>query len=123
MYDKSLVIETLKQILSASQRIEKRFDSIQSPDDFLSSDEKTDKLDAICMMLIAIGETPKKIDRISDGQLFLKYPQIDWKGLKGIRDIISHQYFDLDVTAVYETCKTDIPAIMKVVSQMIRGLE
>ncbi|MBF0507596.1 MAG: DUF86 domain-containing protein [Deltaproteobacteria bacterium] len=89
----------------------------------MSSDEKTDKLDAICMMLIAIGETLKKIDRISDGQLFSKYPQIDWKGLKGIRDIISHQYFDLDATAVYETCKTDVPAVMEVVSQMIREIE
>jgi len=123
MYDKGLVIETLQQIAAASMRIEKRFKTIQSSDDFSSSDEKTDKLDAICMMLIAIGESLKKIDKISNGQLLLKYPQIDWKGLKGIRDIISHQYFDIDATAVYETCKTDIPILMVVIAQILQELE
>ena len=123
MYDKGLVIETLKQIAAASMRIEKRFKTIQSPDDFSSSDEKTDKLDAICMMLIAIGESLKKIDKISNGQLLLKYPQIDWKGLKGIRDIISHQYFDIDANAVHETCKTDIPILIVVIARILQDLE
>ncbi len=39
------------------------------------------------MMLIAIGESLKKLDKITDGELLKKYPDIDWAGAKGMRDI------------------------------------
>jgi uncharacterized protein with HEPN domain len=96
MYDKSLVLEILEQILQASQRILKRFEQIKSPDDFTESESGIEKLDAICMQLIAIGESLKNIDKITDNSLLPKYPQIDWKKVKGMRDVISHHYFDLD---------------------------
>jgi len=38
-----------------------------------------EKLDAICMQLIAIGEALKNLDRITADALLLKYPQVDWK--------------------------------------------
>ena len=43
-----------------------------------------DRLDAICMMLIAIGESLKNLDKVTGGRLLSKYPEIDWKGAKGI---------------------------------------
>ena len=46
MYDRELVSEILSQILEASNRIERRFSSISSPDDFLASEDGIDKLDA-----------------------------------------------------------------------------
>ncbi len=54
-----------------------------------------ERLESTCMLLIAIGEGLKGIDKITDKQL-LRYPEIDWKGAMGIRDIIAHHYFDLD---------------------------
>jgi len=56
-------------------------------------------------MLIAIGESLKKIDKITSNSLLDKYPQVDWKSAKGIRDIISHAYFDVNAEAVYELAK------------------
>ena len=44
-------------------------------------------------MLIAIGESLKNLDKITGGSLLAKYPEVDWKGAKGARDIISHHYF------------------------------
>jgi uncharacterized protein with HEPN domain len=32
------------------------------------------------------------------------YPQIEWKKVKGMRDIITHHYFDLNAEAVYDVC-------------------
>ena len=55
------------------------------------------KLDAIRMQLIAIGEALKNLDKITADSLLPKYPQIDWKKVKGMRDVISHHYFDIDV--------------------------
>jgi uncharacterized protein with HEPN domain len=40
------------------------------------------------MMLIAIGESLKNLDKVTGGTLFSRYPEVDWKGAKGIRDII-----------------------------------
>jgi uncharacterized protein with HEPN domain len=105
MFDAALVREILCQILEAAKRVERRFATIQSPDDFLVGNEGLDKLDAICMMLIAIGESLKNLDKITGGTLLSKYPEVDWKGAKGARDIISHHYFDLNAEAVFGICR------------------
>jgi len=56
MSDRAVIYEKLIQIDEALQRIKRRFSGINSPDDFLDSDRGLDMLDAIGMMLIAIGE-------------------------------------------------------------------
>ena len=119
MSDVKLVVEILRQFHEAAQRIERRFLTIQSPDDFLANDEGLDRLDAICMMLIAIGESLKNLDKITNGTLLAKYPDVDWKGAKGARDIISHHYFDLNAEAVFGICRTDIPLLTVTVEKMI----
>lgn len=101
MFDRDFVGEILNQILTAANRIERRYLGIDIPDDFLGSDEGLDKLDAICMMLIAIGENLKNLDKVTGGKLLPLYPDVDWKGAKGMRDIISHHYFDLNAEVVY----------------------
>ncbi|MFA6629512.1 MAG: antitoxin, partial [Sulfuricurvum sp.] len=61
MPEKALLIESLSQIHGATERILKRFEPIRSPDDFLEDEAGHEKLDAICMQLIAIGESLKNI--------------------------------------------------------------
>lgn len=109
MFDKELVEEILNQILTALNRIERRSCDIKKADDFLFSDDGIDKLDAICMMLIAVGENLKNLDKVTDGKLLSKFPDIDWKGAKGMRDIISHHYFDLNAEVVFTICTDRIP--------------
>lgn len=65
MSDPALVREVLSQILMGARRIERRAASVIVPNDFLDSDAGLDKLDAICMMLIAIGESVKNLDKIT----------------------------------------------------------
>ncbi len=101
MYDVELILEILRQIVEAGRRIERRFSSVRQPDEFLATDDGLDRLDAICMMLIAIGESLKNLDKLTNGELLAKYPGVDWKGAKGSRDIISHHYFDLNAEAVF----------------------
>ena len=55
MFDREFVLEILGQILEASQRVLKRFEPIRSVDDFTNSESGMEKLDAICMQLVAIG--------------------------------------------------------------------
>jgi uncharacterized protein with HEPN domain len=62
MYDRELALEILEQIYLSSQKILKRFQPITSYGDFTDSDWGMEKLDSICMQLIAIGENLKKLD-------------------------------------------------------------
>jgi uncharacterized protein with HEPN domain len=122
MYDNSLVIEILSQILNASKTVSQRFEVVDSVDYFLDTPEGAEKLDGICMQLIAIGESLKNIDKITDKKLLPQYPQVDWKGAKGIRDIISHHYFDLDAEEIYFVCDTKVETLTKTIEKMLEDL-
>ena len=75
------------------------------------------------MMLIAIGESLKNLDKITGGSLLVLYPSVDWKGAKGMRDVISHHYFDLNAEAVFGICKKHIPGMATVIQTIIKDLE
>ena len=122
MFDTELVNEILSQILTAAHRIERRCEDIFEPDNFLVSDAGIDRLDAICMMLIAIGESLKNLDRVTDGKFLVKFPEVDWKGAKGMRDIISHHYFDLNAEVVFSICKDRIPGLIETTMKMKKSL-
>ena len=56
MYDKLLILEILDRIYSATQTILERFRPVKSIGDFTGSAAGMEKLDSICMQLIAIGD-------------------------------------------------------------------
>ncbi|MBQ9677778.1 MAG: DUF86 domain-containing protein [Prevotella sp.] len=103
-----IVYETLKNIETAILRIQERTKEIKSVDDFLFSPAGMEKLDATCMVLLAIGESVKALDKYTDRQLLPTYPTIDWKGIMGVRDIIAHHYFEVDPDAVFDIIQNDI---------------
>jgi uncharacterized protein with HEPN domain len=119
MYDKTLLRDKLEQIYEAVARIEKRFSAIGSPSDFTTTESNQDKLDAIAMLLIAIGESFRKIDKETGGEFLKNYPDIDWKGVIGVRHVLAHDYFDLDVEEIYKICKRDIPRLRKTITHML----
>ncbi len=120
MYDKELVLEVLGQVQTASQTILERFESIGAVSDFTDSPAGREKLDSICMLLIVVGESLKKLDKITDASLLPKYSQIDWKKAKGLRDIITHQYFDVNAEAIFDVCKTKIKPLHDTITQIIQ---
>lgn len=122
MYDKELVLDILTQIKKAVQTVKRRFENIKTPEDFTATSEGLDMLDGICMQLIAIGESLKNIDKITGKTLLPKYPEIDWKGVKGIRDIITHHYFDIDAEEIFWVCENNLIPLGKVILKMIDDL-
>jgi len=123
MYDKELVISILKNILWSLEQITKRSQSIQSSKDFLKDDLGIEKLDSICMQLINTGEALKEIDKLTEGNLLSNYLDIDWKKAKGMRDIITHHYFDIDAETVFVVLKERIPEMQKVIQKIVAVLE
>jgi len=80
MYDKALAREILSQILNALNTVVDRFSPVKTVEDFTGSLEGMEKLDGICMQLIAIGEGLKNIDKVTNNSLLPNYPEINWKG-------------------------------------------
>lgn len=122
MYDKKLIQEIIRQTIKASETVLVRFASITAVNDFTESDEGMIKLDSICMLLIAIGEALKNIDKITDNQLLNRYPEINWKGAKSMRDIISHHYFDIDAEIIFQVCDTKIDKLRETLVTMLSDL-
>ena len=123
MFDRELVGEILSQIHGAAQTVLKKFKSVKSVDAFTDSPAGMEKLDAICMQLIAIGESLKNLDKITNSTLLCQYPEIDWKGAKGLRDIISHHYFDIDIEVIFTVCKDKIEPLANTVKRMLEDLD
>ena len=123
MYDQELAKEILIQIHESIEKILRRFRSINKSDDFIDTEEGQDKLDAICMQLIAIGESLKNIDKITNRKLLSSYPEIEWKKAKGLRDIITHHYFDLDAETVFSVCEVEIPKMKNTIKKMIHKIK
>ncbi len=122
MRDRELVIEVLRQIEEAAAKNITRFQSIHQVSDFTDSPAGVDKMDAICMMLIVIGESLKKLDKITDGVLLPQYPEVDWKKAKGMRDIITHHYTDISAETIFHTCKDKIPLLWKTIQKIMKDL-
>ena len=80
-------------------------------------------MDAICMILIAAGEEFKNIDRKTEGKLFSRYPGIDWRGAIGLRDVMAHGYFDVNILQLFSICRDDIPRVIETLRTMIRDLK
>ncbi|MGA2798521.1 MAG: HepT-like ribonuclease domain-containing protein [Thermoguttaceae bacterium] len=119
MYDKTLLKEKLIQILEALLKIQRRFSQIKTPADFMRDNRGEDMLDAIAMMLIAVGDNFKKIDKETGGTLLVRYPQIDWQGVKGIRDILAHHYFNINPEVIFNICSDRLPALIENVREML----
>lgn len=118
MSDGSLIHNLIDGTEEAIRRIERRFHGVETPEDFVSGDDGLDRLDAIAMMLIAIGENIKKIDKITEGKLLGKFPEIHWTGVKGTRDILAHDYFGIDHEEIFNICSLEIAPLKGALQRM-----
>ncbi len=120
MYDKTLVLEIVENLLLSITKIESRAKNIQSADDFLEKELSLILLDSICMQLIAIGQGIKDIDRVTEKRLLVEYPSIPWRNIAGIRDVLSHNYFNLNAEVVFGILGEDLTNLKNVL-EIIRG--
>jgi uncharacterized protein with HEPN domain len=103
----------LMGILDAIQAIEQYTAPFSSAEDLFASQVH---FDATLMNFIVIGEM---VDRISD-TFKADLPEIDWKKVKGLRNIIAHDYFGVDAEEIWQICKSQIPALKVDVQKVLK---
>lgn len=63
--------------------------------------------DAIIRRLEIIGEAVKNLSK----SFREKHPGIPWKQMAGMRDILIHEYFDVDLSLTWSVVKVELPSI------------
>ena len=122
MYDVK-VLHLLDKVIESLEVIQQRTENIHCTNDFLDSATGTLLLDGVCMKLIATGESIKNLDKLTAGNLLIYYPQIPWREVMGMRDIIVHHYFEVDADVIFNTVKENIPLLMDTLLQMREDMQ
>lgn len=109
------ILGTFLQIKEAIIQLQAWNKDVHTPDDYYNTPEGMKNLAASCMLVEAIGEGVRQIDRISNGSLLKQRPEIPWADVIGIRNHIAHGYFDIDGDIVYDVVKNDLAALLEAV--------
>lgn len=120
--NQDLLLNRLEQMLEALELLPGRFKDISKPEDFFATPTNREHLDSICMVLLAVGESFKQIDRQTEGNLLSKYPAIPWRKVMALRNVLAHVYFEVDEEQIYTVCKSEIEPLTDTVRQMIADL-
>ena len=75
--------------------------------------------DSIVRRLEIIGEAVKNIP----DNFRKKYPEVPWKKIAGLRDIIIHTYFSLDLDITWDIIKKDLPDLKEKMLKIRTELE
>lgn len=122
MRDEELLYYSLKRIADTIERIIENSKVVNDSQYYVLSSAGMERLESTCMLILAIGKSVKGIDKMTNKQLFPNYPEVDWKGVMGIRDIIAHHYFDIDEAIVFDVVKNKLPSMLVVIKRIIADL-
>lgn len=116
---KEEILLLLEQIRDSLIIIIDRAYVVNKVEDFTHSADGMMRLDSICMQLVTVGEAIKNVDKYTNKELLPKYPSIDWRSVMGLRDIIAHQYFNVDAEIIFRIVKVNIADLLIVIERII----
>lgn len=100
----------LRHILDAIRSIESYIEG--GRDNFLVSSMQQD---AVVRQLEVIGEAVKQLSAEVRGLR----PEIPWREIAGMRDVLIHAYFSVDLEQVWEVTQRDLQDLKRVVEEIL----
>ena len=103
----------LEDILSAIEKIEMYTRELS----FESFRENNMAVDAVIRNFEIIGEASKSVPK----GIKEKYSDVEWKEAVGFRNVLSHDYFGIDVESVWDTLKNNIPILKRHIVEVLKS--
>lgn len=103
----------LEDILEAMDRVG-RYTRGMSFEEF-SKDTRT--VDAVVRNLEIIGEAARHIEP----ELEARHPGIPWGRMRGMRNILAHEYFGVDLAILWHTITQNLPPIAPLLKAVLEG--
>jgi uncharacterized protein with HEPN domain len=95
----------LRDMLEAARKVV-RFTADRQLESFVA-DEMA--YDATLRNLEVLGEAAKSIPE----EVRQRHPDVDWRGIAGLRDLLAHAYFALDDATLWKIVQIDIPRVIE----------
>lgn len=77
------------------------------------ADERT--VDAVVRNLIVIGEAARHVP----DDVVAANPQIPWARMRGMRNLVVHEYFGVDVDVLWDTVTGNLPALLPLLQDLL----
>lgn len=120
---RSISEEEIKDLLHFAQQqadfILKSTADVRSKQDFLLSMSGMVLFNSTCMCLQSIGEAIRQVDNRTEGKLFSKYPEIPWKQIIGMRNILSHEYLSIDPDLIFDIISQEIEPFKETLGRVL----
>ena len=71
--------------------------------------------DAVIRRLEIIGEAARRLSP----EARVSLPELTWHAMIGMRNLLIHEYDDVDLSIVWDTVKTDLPALIKAIEPFV----
>jgi uncharacterized protein with HEPN domain len=75
--------------------------------------------DAVIRQLEVIGEATKRLSK----QFCSRHPDVPWRRIAGLRDVLIHDYMGVDINAVWEITQKNLPPLRIRIESILRELE
>ena len=108
-------LEFVRDIVEAMEKAQ-RFTNGMDYSDF-AGDERT--IFAVARALEIVGEATKNVP----DNTRKRFPQVPWRLMAGMRDVLIHGYFDIDVEVLWKTATERVSQVMPVVQSCLNELE
>jgi uncharacterized protein with HEPN domain len=83
--------------------------------DFEEFQGNREKVLAVVKSIEILGEAVKKIP----DDIRSQYPEIPWRAISGMRDVLVHEYWGVDINVIWATVQEGLPPLKAVIVEIV----